>query len=133
MKPQNEHHQNQHHHITRDSSRFHIPRLQHLHHEINIPPIQVHIKRRTTETGLFSHLPEEKLLHVDKDVDKDIVGINRSSAQISPRHEGHLLQKIFHQNDDTLEENSWRLKGKKVGVTPKEIAPRVWKPNEDWE
>ena len=110
---------------------FHIPRLQHLHHEINIPPIQVHIKREEPQkTGLFSHLPEEKLLHVDKDVDKDIVGINRSSAQISPRHEGHLLQKIFHQNDDTLEENSWRLKGKKVGVTPKEIAPRVWKPNE---
>lgn len=126
---------------------FHIPRLQHLHHEVDIPrmhiaPVamslgewdssgfqaaQVHIKKEEPQkTGLFSHLPEEKLFHADK----NIVSINKSSEQPSPRHEGDLLQKIFNRNDEKLEGNSWRLKEKKTGGPPKEVAPRVWKTSE---
>ena len=126
---------------------FYIPRLQHLHQEVNIPRMrvlpaavspgawggsgfqtaQVRVKKKEPQkTGLFSHLPEEKLFHADRDI-RNIDGIWQ---QTSPKHEGDLLQKIFNRNDEKLEGNSLRLKEKKIGEPPKEIAPRVWKPNE---
>ena len=126
---------------------FHIPRLQHIHQEVSIPqtptsPIaissmmwggsglnttHIHIKKEEPQkSGLFSHLPEEKLFIADR----NIKGVDGVSQQPSRTHERDLLQKIFNKNNAKPEENTQQVQEKKIGKLPKEIAPRVWRPDE---
>ena len=125
-----------------------LPKLEHkTNQEVSIPRMRVspaavsstalgglgfavdhiHIKKEEPQkTGLFSHLPKEKLFHVDTDTWR----VDEISHQQSPKHEKDLLQKIFNQHNGRLEENIRQAQEKKTGKPPKEIAPIVRKPHE---